>query len=372
MCGNLSMDEPPAQGAEFKANEANSSPAVDAGAESQSLWRTRSTATTTGLEAAAPAANPVRMREELPKAWLIRDQALQCLRQTLNDFKQGELIELGMLRSVIDSVLASVQRQPAALINLARIKSEGDCLYAHAVAVGVLMVALAHHLGWEEEACRDCGLAGMLQDLGMSELPPEMLDQPAHLSPAQFRQVREHVGRGHLLLLRSGMEEGLWMQAALQHHERCDGSGYPGGLLAEQIAPVARMGAICDVYDALTSERAHRPAWTPVQALAAMAAARGQFDRSLLAAFIKLVGVYPVGTLVRLASQRLALVIESRPEAPRQPLLQPFFSLRTGSRTLEDRIDLMREPNAERILQVENPKTWGFRDLDALWLGRAA
>lgn len=367
MCGNLSMDEAPAQGVELNVNSA-----AGAGAEPQSLWRTRSTASSTALAPAATLASPVPMCEELPQACLIRDQALQCLQQTLDAFKQGDLIELAGLRGVIDSVLASVQRQPAALINLARIKSAGDCHYAHAVSVGVLMVALAHHLGWDEEACRDCGLAGMLQDLGMSELPPDLLDQHAPLSASQFRQVREHVGRGHALLLRSGMEEGPWMQAALQHHERCDGSGYPAGLLAEQIAPVARMGAICDVYDALTSERAHRPAWTPVQAMAAMAAARGQFDRTLLAAFIKLVGVYPVGTMVRLASQRLALVIESRPEAPRQPLLQPFFSLRTGSRTQEDRVDLMREPNAERILQVENPKTWGFRDLDALWLGRAA
>ncbi|WP_197047025.1 HD-GYP domain-containing protein [Paucibacter sp. KBW04] len=321
---------------------------------------------------AAAAQNGVSLREELGQACLIRDQALAAARQVLDGFRQGHVTELPLVRSVIDTMLGSVRRQPAALVNLARIKVAGDCAYAHAVSVGVLMLALACQLGLDDETCRDYGLAGMLQDLGMSQMPQALLQQPGVLSPAQFQHLRAHATLGHQMLLRSGMGEGPWLDAALQHHERCDGGGYPQGLQAEQIAPVARMGAICDVYDALTSERSHRPAWTPVQALAAMAAARGQFDRSILAAFIKLVGVYPVGTLVRLASQRLALVIESRPEAPRQPLLQPFFSLRTGSRLQAQALDTLLEPEADRILHVESPKTWGFSDLDDMWLARAA
>lgn len=362
MCGNLSMNEPE-MGSEF-----NGPAPASSRAGGSTVWRRAADAS----PAAPITTSGISLREELAQACVVRDHALAAVRQVLDAFRQGGAIELPRVRAVMDAVLASVRRQPAALVNLARIKATGDCAYAHAVSVGVLMVALACQLGLDDEACRDCGLAGMLQDLGMSQMPPELTQQRGPLSLAQHQQLRAHAAQGHDLLARSGMAQGPWMMAALQHHERCDGGGYPQGLLAEQIAPVARMGAICDVYDALTSERPHRPAWTPVQAMAAMAAARGQFDRAMLSAFIKLVGVYPVGTLVRLASQRLALVIESRPEAPRQPLLQPFFSLRTGSRVQAQPLDTLLEPEADRILQVESPKTWGFRDLDTLWMAQAA
>jgi hypothetical protein len=117
------------------------------------------------------------------------------------------------------------------------------------------------------------------------------------------------------------------LDVCLHHHERVDGRGYPHGMPAAELSLAARMSAICDVYDAVTSHRPYKRAWSASDALARMWSWTGHFDEDLLMRFIDSIGIYPVGGLVRLRSNRLALVIEGNDSDPTAPRVRPFYDI---------------------------------------------
>jgi hypothetical protein len=144
-----------------------------------------------------------------------------------------------------------------------------------------------------------------------------------------------------------------------------DGTGYPHRLAGDAISRIAKMGAICDVYDAITSNRPYKGGWDPAESIARMASWKGHFDPDLFKAFVKSLGIYPVGSLVRLASGRLAVVVEQNPGALTAPLVKVFFSARSNMPVPVQRVDLAS--GVDRIVGRESPARWGFKHLDGLW-----
>ncbi|MEG0883094.1 MAG: DUF3391 domain-containing protein [Janthinobacterium sp.] len=170
----------------------------------------------------------------------------------------------------------------------------------------------------------------------------------------------------------------VWIDVALDvclhHHEKLDGSGYPRGLRGEQVSLFARMGAICDVYDAITSNRPYKQGWCPADSLRRMAAWRGgHLDAQLFAAFVKCLGIYPLGTLVRLQSERLAVVVGQVPGKPlTSPTVRVFFSIRAGTCIAPAVIDLTAPGCQERIVSTESAAQWRLQDIDRYWAGELA
>jgi hypothetical protein len=158
------------------------------------------------------------------------------------------------------------------------------------------------------------------------------------------------------------------MEVCLHHHERPDGKGYPHGLAGDAVTPLARMGAICDVYDAITSNRPYKAAWDPAESIAMMASWKGQFDDTMLQAFVRSLGIYPIGSLVRLASGKLAVVTEQNPAALISPTVKVFFSIGSQMPVRPTVLDLSRPGCSDRIVGRESPAKWGFARLDELWL----
>jgi len=140
------------------------------------------------------------------------------------------------------------------------------------------MVSLARQLGLSEDLVREAGLAGLLHDVGKMTMPVEVLNKPGSLTDAEFVVMRSHPERGHALLLAAGSIPASALDVCLHHHEKYDGSGYPYRLQGEAISLFARMGAVCDVYDAITSNRPYKKAWNPAESLARMAQWTGHFD----------------------------------------------------------------------------------------------
>ncbi|WP_313305490.1 HD-GYP domain-containing protein, partial [Stutzerimonas balearica] len=210
--------------------------------------------------------------------------------------------------------------------------------------------------------------AGLLHDIGKMAMPLEVLNKPGKLDDDEFAIMRSHPERGHALLLnaQSSVSEAV-LDVCLHHHEKVDGTGYPHRLAGEQISLLARMGAICDVYDAITSNRPYKTAWDASGSLAKMAQWQGHFDTQLLHAFVRAVGIYPLGTLVRLQSGRLGVVIEQNPQQLTAPRLKLFYSSRTRAAIPQQELDLSDARCDDRIVAREDPAAWGFGNLDELW-----
>jgi HD-GYP domain-containing protein (c-di-GMP phosphodiesterase class II) len=270
---------------------------------------------------------------------------------------------------LVESITASVWRNGAALVSLARLKTHDDYSYMHSVAVCALMVSLARQLGQGEDQARTTGMAGLLHDLGKALMPLDVLNKPGKLTAAEFDIMKQHPLRGHELLSEARGADEQAMDVCLHHHEKFDGSGYPEGLSVAAIGQMARMGAICDVYDAITSNRPYKAGWDPAESIARMASWKGHFDEDILKAFIRSIGIYPTGSLVRLASGRLAIVVEQNRARLTAPKVKVFFSTKSNMPLKPELLDLLEAEGRDRIERRESPGDWQFEYLNELWAG---
>ncbi len=315
----------------------------------------------------------VAMQEEMNRAAGVCMRGREAVMSMFNEARLGKAVDARQCLPLVDEITGSVMRNPGALVSLARLKTHDDYSYMHSVAVCALMVSLAGQLGRSESEAREAGLAGLLHDLGKAAMPLEVLNKPGKLSDAEFALMREHPQRGWDMLREVGTAGDVAMDVVLHHHERMDGKGYPHGLTAEQISPMARMGAVCDIYDAVTSNRPYKVAWDPSEALARMASwAPGHLDPQVFQNFVKALGIYPTGSLVRLESGRLAVVVEQNPQALVSPSVRVFFSTKSNLHITPELVDLAANGCRDRIVGRESNKTWGFQKLELLWAGRDA
>jgi len=328
-------------------------------------------------EAASPEVLPLdrpaaSMDSEMGKAAAIVQRGKQQIVLVFSSLKEGQSLPEEVASSLAGDVAESVLRQPGALVSLSRLKSQEDYLYLHSLAVSAMMVALARQLGMDEDRCRLAGLAGLMHNVGMAMVPAEVIRKKGKLSDEETFVVRSHPVQGYEMLKSSGDYAKEILETCLNHHERWDGTGYPFGLEGEAAPLFARMCAICDAYDAITSNRSYRSGWDPAESIAQMASWTGQFDPDLFNAFVRSLGVYPTGSLVRLQSQKLAVVVDQNPQVPTSPVVKVFYSLRSQMHMPPERIDLAHPSCRDRIVSREPAAEWSKLGLDSLWAGSGA
>ena len=323
------------------------------------------------LDAAARAARdvaPLSIQKEMARAAKICAQAKQAVTSMFQEARMGKAVDAANARKLVEEISDSVTRNPGALISLARLKTADDYTYMHSVAVCALMIALGRQLGLDEELIRKLGIAGLLHDLGKAMMPLEVLNKPGKLTDEEFRIMKSHPEEGYKLLQESHGVDEITFDVVLHHHEKTDGSGYPKGLKGDEISLHAKMGAVCDVYDAITSNRPYKAGWDPAESLRKMAEwANGHFDPTVFQAFVKSLGIYPIGSLVRLGSGRLGIVVDQSPKSLLMPRIKVFFSTRSSARIRPELIDLSAPGCMEKIASREDPANWNFPDLDELW-----
>ncbi|VXB87531.1 HDIG domain-containing protein [Pseudomonas sp. 8BK] len=311
----------------------------------------------------------VSMEDEVQRAAKLCDRSKAAVVSMFGDARMGQALQFEQAGELVEEISASIMRHPNALISLARLKNADEYTYMHSVAVCALMIALARSLGLNEGQVREAGLAGLLHDIGKMAIPNDVLNKPGKLTDNEFAQVRDHPEAGSRMLIDSKQVSALVLDVCLHHHEKVDGSGYPHRLVGEQISLYARMGAVCDVYDAITSNRPYKQGWDPAESIRKMAEWKGHFDPVVFQAFVKTVGIYPVGSLVRLESGRIGVVMEQQAKSLLAPRVKVFFSAKSKTPIPQEILDLSKLVGRDRIVGRESAEEWGFRDVEELWSG---
>ena len=305
--------------------------------------------------------------EETQAARRLINASRKAVEGMFSDVRMGKVVTAEAVMPLVDDIAASIERNQSALISLARLKTQDDYTYMHSVAVCALMTALAKQLGLDETSVKQAGLAGLLHDLGKAAISLEILNKPGALTEEEFKAVKLHPEKGHALLIESGITDEVTLDVCLHHHEKMDGSGYPHRLIGDKISLFAKMAAICDVYDAVTSNRPYKSGWEPGESLKKMASWKGHFDLEILKAFVKSVGIYPIGSVVLLKSNRLGVVVDQSAKSLLTPIVKVFFSTKLASRIPIKIVDLSKPASNDEVVALDKAENWGINDVDELW-----
>lgn len=249
-------------------------------------------------------------KDEHPRAKAALDKLVVDISDIYDQAAVRGKIDAVRIKKVASPLIDSIKRNPDACLWLGRLKQHDEYSYHHSISTTIWAIALGRQLGMQRHDLRSLAVGGMLMDVGKLLVDPELLRAERTLTPEEMREVRHHVAHGVHLVKKSGIQNQDVLDMVGFHHERWDGSGYPRGLSGDNIPPFARLAAIVDAYDAMTSERPYAPAKAPADALRELYQERDQlFQSELVEAFIQAIGIYPAGTLVELTSGEVGIVV---------------------------------------------------------------
>jgi HD-GYP domain-containing protein (c-di-GMP phosphodiesterase class II) len=318
-------------------------------------------------EIKAETPHTVSLGEERRRATKLLREASGTVTNLMLSAKAGNSVDAAQLEPVVVKMLESVSRNPDALVPLARLKSEDTYATEHAVATAALIIAFGRQQGMPEPEIEKLALGTMVKDIGHAAIDARLITKPGMLSQAEFSIVQGHVEEGLAVLEATSRLSETSVAVVLEHHERYNGCGYPYRMAGDEISTAGRMAAIVDTYDAMTSTRPYRAAMSPSLALRQLYDDGGsQYDPALVAAFVRTVGIYPVGTLVLLESGHLAVVEQLHPDNMLTPVVRVIYH--TGRRqyvTAPAEVDLARKVGNHygQIVRAESYERWGISPL---------
>ena len=309
------------------------------------------------LRRSAP--HQISIEEELVQARRIFSDANALVTSISKDARLGKQLDLGKIEPVIAAIASSIYRNPDAMLSLLRIKKADNSTFQHSVAVCALLIGLCRTQEIDRDTTEQAGMGGILHDIGKMKIPGHILHKLGKLSESECEIMKKHVGYGCLLIENTPNLSPISLQIAAEHHERNNGSGYPRALKGDEISLYGRMAAIVDVYDELTAAKIHHKAREPTEVLKKLLEWGDQyFDTNLVHNFIRTIGIYPVGTLVRLERGYLAIVVKQHPETLLQPKVRLIFNSKSLCYVPPQDLDLSSPRCDDRIVSFETPSRW--------------
>ena len=317
------------------------------------------------IRAATP--RTVSLGEERRRANRLLVDAGNTVSGLMLSARAGNNVDAAYLEPIVSKMIASVIRNPDALVPLARLKRLDAYATQHAVATAALIIAFGRHQGMPEPEIEKLALGTMVKDIGHAALDARLTAKQGMLSKDEFSIVQSHVEEGLAVLDATTRLSETSVAVVLEHHERYNGCGYPYRMIGDEISVAGRMAAIVDTYDAMTSDRPYRAAMSPSQTLRQLYDEAGfQYDPALVSAFIKTIGIYPVGTLVLLESGHLAVVEQLNADNMLTPTVRVIYhSGRQQYVTTPVDVDLSRKVGNHygQIVRAETFERWGISPL---------
>ncbi|KAA3627720.1 MAG: HD-GYP domain-containing protein [Proteobacteria bacterium] len=285
------------------------------------------------------------MEDELQAAKASQGIAEKALQKILVDLKRGKDLVLTQAREAVSGLVESVIRNPNALIWLSQMKTLDNYTYGHSIDVCGYLLAFGRHLGLTKSELQVLGLGGLLLDIGKAQLPLPLLQKRGKLTNEEFELIRSHVVLGLEALRSAKGVPARVLEMVRDHHERMDGSGYPNATDGEQLGVFARMAAIVDTFDAITSERPYASALSSHQALRRLYEWReSQFHTGLVEQFIECLGTYPVGSIVELNTGQIAIVLAQNRFRQLKPKLMLVMDSSKKLYGTMDVLDMINDP----------------------------
>ena len=243
---------------------------------------------TNGLRSNVPAyasEDPRAVEAQTKAARETLQKSAEQLEDVFSRIQSGSGVALDDVAPVISGLSTSLDDNPAIFLSVTRLKSKDETTFLHSLSVSALMIHFSRYLDFDEETVRILGIAGLLHDVGKLEIPQEILSKEGKLDDEEMKLIRSHPELGHAILKRQAGMPDIVLDVCLNHHERIDGRGYPNMIPGTKLSIYARLSAICDVYDAITSIRPYKQPWSPADALKWMLGREGHFDTKLLKRF---------------------------------------------------------------------------------------
>ncbi|MBF0185754.1 MAG: HD-GYP domain-containing protein [Magnetococcales bacterium] len=311
---------------------------------------------------AAAASKSKSLQDELANARKVTDQARKVVAGVLTDVRLGKQVEIEPVREAVERMTESAFTNPGAILSLSLIKRKDEYTFMHSVNVGVFLMSFCQSMGMDREKIVQAGIGGMLHDIGKMKVPTEILNSPNKLTDAEFNVMKAHPTFSEEILRETDGISELSVQVSVQHHERFNGSGYPHKLEGNAIGLYGQMAAIVDVYDAITSDRSYHKGMISHEALEKMYEwCKHHFDLALFQQFVQCVGIYPVGSMVRLENQRVGVVVENHKESLLFPVVRLIIDAKKKCAIDPVTVDLLSKRNEQsfRIVDHESPSKWG-------------
>jgi putative nucleotidyltransferase with HDIG domain len=294
----------------------------------------------------------VALEVELEVAAKLHASGKHLQKTMLESMSKNLPIDITITEEFTNKLVSSIDRNPNALMCMTKIREKDAYLFEHSLNVAILLANLGTHIGLDEEQIQELALSGFLHDMGKIKIPDEILYKSGRLNGQEMTIMKDHVYYGTKMLIEMAMPDSI-VRTISEHHERLDGYGYPEGLRGDEITQFGRMIAIVDTYDAITADRCYKLGVSSKKALKILLQdTPDKYDEELVTQFVKSIGIFPAGSLVKLNNQKIAMVLKQHPVHVTKPLVKVFYSVR-GSHYLQPKeLDLATSSNGVKIVDA--------------------
>lgn len=285
----------------------------------------------------------VSLSEEFENSCRVYDEATENVKRMFSEASRGQQLTTEKVLLLADEITESVFRNEYAMTILTRIRQKSNYHWEHSINTAILICGFSLYLGLNKEVVKKITLGALFHDIGSAKVPRAILDKQGPLTSNEYSVMQKHITWGIEIGKRDDILNDVMIDMMVNHHERLDGSGYPRGLTESKLSKLARITAIVDVYDAITGDKSYKKGIPPIAAMRHLMSEKDKLDQNLVQQFIKFAGVYPVGSLVKLSNDKLAIITECNRDDPLKPILKVIYSTKLNSLITPKTYNLVNE-----------------------------
>lgn len=296
----------------------------------------------------------VSVEEEYSAAAKVHSMASQTVSTLFEEIRLGAQIDGGKVKQAVDGCVDTILRNPDASVWLTRISSKDEGTAQHSLNVAALTIVMGKAMNMTPRELEDLGVCAMLHDVGKTSLPNELLQKKGTFTPEEHELMKTHCRAGRDILVSTKSVMSGAADVAHAHHERPDGKGYPRGLTTEKIPKIAKMVAIAEAYDVITTTQTYRKAMSPSQALQELYANRGtQFDEAMVVKFIDAIGIFPPGSIVEMVNGEIGIVLTNTRDKLRPRIIMILDAKKEASAQKVIDLSQMEVDNAGSVYHIK-------------------